>query len=58
MHQPHTTASLTGVVRQIGFVVSDLDAAMVTWLQLGVGPFYTVRNAVQDCIYRGEQVTV
>lgn len=52
------TSALTGAVRQIGFVVRDLDDAMATWLQLGVGPFYTVRNIEQTCSYRGQEVTV
>lgn len=55
---PLNVAAPLGVVRQIGFVVTGLDAAMASWLQLGVGPFYTVRNVVQECHYRGMPVRV
>jgi hypothetical protein len=58
MSESRTVAEVLGAVRQIGFVVRDLDAAMATWLQLGIGPFYTVRNIEQTCSYRGQEVTV
>jgi catechol 2,3-dioxygenase-like lactoylglutathione lyase family enzyme len=46
---------LEGPIRQIGFVVRDLDAAIATWCALGVGPWFTVREHAQTgCTYRGE----
>lgn len=46
---------LEGPVRQIGFVVRDLDDSMQSWLALGVGPWFTIRNLRQSgCRYRGE----
>ena len=46
---------LEGSVRQIGFVVRDLDATLQSWIALGVGPWFTIRNLEQkDCRYRGE----
>ena len=29
---------LPGPVRQIGYIVTDLDRAMNGWLELGIGP--------------------
>ena len=46
---------LEGPVRQIGYVVRDLDAAIASWLRVGVGPWFTIRELDQkDCTYRGE----
>ena len=46
---------LDGPIRQVGFVVPDLDAALQSWCSLGVGPWFTVRDLLQtDCRYRGE----
>ncbi len=46
---------LEGPIRQIGYIVRDLDAAMQSWLALGIGPWFTMRNLQQrDCRYRGE----
>ena len=46
---------LDGPIRQVGFVVPDLDAALQSWCSLGVGPWFTVRDLQQtDCRYRGE----
>ena len=48
-----------GPIRQIGYVVHDLDAAVRSWLALGVGPWFTMRNLEQkDCRYRGEPCEV
>ncbi|MEX0665978.1 MAG: VOC family protein [Acidimicrobiia bacterium] len=55
MSIPETTAVLEGPIRQIGYIVRDLDAAVQSWCALGVGPWFTVRNMEQkDCRYRGE----
>lgn len=45
-----------GEVRQIAYVVRDLDATMRYWTEtLGVGPFYTLRDLVPtDWLYRGQ----
>jgi hypothetical protein len=46
---------LEGPIRQIGYIVRDLDAAMQSWLAQGVGPWFTMANVEQkDCLYRGE----
>jgi hypothetical protein len=46
---------LEGPIRQIGYIVRDLDAAMRSWCALGVGPWYTVRDFhMERCRYRGE----
>ncbi len=46
---------LFGPVRQLGFVVPDLDAALNYWTQtLGVGPFFVLRRfAPEHFRYRG-----
>jgi hypothetical protein len=50
-----TRAVLEGPIRQIGYIVPDLDAAMESWCAMGVGPWFTMRNLEQkDCRYRGE----
>ena len=33
---------LPGPIRQIGYVVTDLDQAMAGWLELGVGPWFVI----------------
>ena len=45
-----------GVVRQNGYVVRDIEAAMCHWTEvLGVGPFfYFDRVPIEDFRYRGE----
>jgi catechol 2,3-dioxygenase-like lactoylglutathione lyase family enzyme len=46
---------LEGAIRQIGYVVPDLDAAIAPWLSLGVGPWLTIREMAQPgCRYRGQ----
>ena len=46
---------LPGVVRQFGFVVRDLDAAIEPWLTIGVGPWFTLRDVNQgEGTYLGE----
>ncbi|MEC9433915.1 MAG: VOC family protein [Pseudomonadota bacterium] len=44
-----------GPVRQLGYVVRDIEAAMAHWTEtLGVGPFFLFpRVGVRDVIYRG-----
>jgi hypothetical protein len=33
---------LPGAVRQISYVVDDLDTAVAGWLKLGVGPWFVM----------------
>jgi Glyoxalase/Bleomycin resistance protein/Dioxygenase superfamily len=47
-----------GPVRQIGYVVNDFDAAVASWLELGVGPWYVMRGLTQRVSYRGEPCRV
>ncbi|XCI61932.1 glyoxalase [Mycolicibacterium parafortuitum] len=42
-----------GVIRQIGYVVTDLDRALDGWVCLGVGPWFVIRNLEQRVTYRG-----
>ena len=49
--------SLFGPIRQIAFVVSDIDQAIESWhKQMGIGPFAVVRNSkpLNGSRYRGE----
>jgi len=45
-----------GEIRQIAFVVNDIDAAIAYWTKtLGIGPFYVKREIeFIDYIYRGK----
>jgi catechol 2,3-dioxygenase-like lactoylglutathione lyase family enzyme len=54
----HTSAVLPGAVRQIGYIVDDLDEAIATWLSLGVGPWFVLRGHSQGGLYRGQPCTV
>jgi hypothetical protein len=45
---------LRGPIRQIGYVVTDLDQALASWLELGVGPWFVVRDLPMRALYRGE----
>ena len=43
-----------GDVRQLGYVVRDLGAAVETWTrQLRVGPWTIIRNITLESVYRG-----
>jgi len=45
---------LPGAVRQNGYIVRDLDAAIQSWLALGIGPWLTMRGVRQPGgFYRG-----
>jgi hypothetical protein len=47
--------ALPGEIRQLGHIVRDLDAAISTWLSLGVGPWFVMRDIVrQDSYFRGQ----
>jgi methylmalonyl-CoA/ethylmalonyl-CoA epimerase len=44
-----------GDIRQLGYVVHDLAAAVETWTrQLGVGPWTIIRNITLESVYWGE----
>ena len=45
---------LPGPIRQIGYVVDDLDRAIASWLELGVGPWFVMRGLPMRALYRGE----
>jgi Glyoxalase/Bleomycin resistance protein/Dioxygenase superfamily len=51
-------APLPGPIRQIGYVVRDLESALADWLALGVGPWFVVREHTQKVVYRGEPCEV
>jgi len=42
--RPPAVAPFPGPVRQISFVVRDLDVAIRDWLTLGVGPWFVLRG--------------
>ena len=45
-----------GRIRQFGFIIPDLDAAITQWVNLGVAPWLVVREIhMEGCWYRGEQ---
>ena len=41
-------------IRQIGYVVADLDGAIQSWIELGVGPWFVIRGLPMRALYRGE----
>ena len=45
---------LPGAIRQIGYVVSDIDRAIGSWLEIGVGPWFVMRSLTIPAVYRGE----
>jgi hypothetical protein len=45
---------LPGPIRQIGYVVTDLNAALASWVELGVGPWLVIRGLPMNVRYRGE----
>jgi catechol 2,3-dioxygenase-like lactoylglutathione lyase family enzyme len=45
---------LPGPIRQIGYVVTDLDAALASWVELGVGPWLVIRGLPMQALYRGK----
>ncbi len=52
------TAPFAGPIRQIGYVVRDLEKALAEWVALGVGPWFVVREHVQRVDYRGASIEV
>jgi methylmalonyl-CoA/ethylmalonyl-CoA epimerase len=48
-----------GAIRQIAWVVADLEASVANWLRVsGVGPWTCFRNVAMHGHYRGAAVTV
>ena len=45
---------LPGPIRQIGYVVTDLERAMQSWVELGVAPWFVIRGLPMRALYRGE----
>ena len=47
-------------IRQLGYVVSDLDKALKYWIEvLGAGPFFLIEHcALREQIYRGQPSAV
>jgi hypothetical protein len=45
---------LPGPIRQIGYVVTDLDQALASWIELGVGPWLVIRGLPMHALYRGQ----
>jgi hypothetical protein len=45
---------LPGAIRQIGYVVTDLDKALAGFVELGVGPWFVIRGMAQRVLYRGK----
>ena len=45
---------MPGPIRQIGYVVTDLDRALRSWIDLGVGPWFVIRDLPMRALYRGE----
>ena len=50
------TASNFGPVKQLGYLVEDIETAVSAWMEhAGVGPWLVIKNITLDCIYRGEK---
>ncbi|MER7684445.1 VOC family protein [Streptomyces sp. NPDC097610] len=58
MLQYPLSAALPGAIRQVGYVVRDLDRALDDWLSLGVGPWYVMRGMSVHVLYRGQPCTI
>lgn len=52
------TPILPGPIKQIGYVVANLDSAIADWLAMGVGPWFVIRGLRQDVRYRGQPCSV
>lgn len=58
MNAENAPSPVPGPIRQIGFVVSDLDEAISGWIALGVGPWHVLRGQHQRASYRGQPCEV
>ncbi len=52
----NTATIFPGAIRQNGYIVADLQAAMDAWLAIGVGPWIVLGASVQTMTYRGTVV--
>ena len=54
MNANQRTLNFLGPIRQLGYVVENLDSAVEAWTtQLGVGPWTIIRNIALHSIYHG-----
>jgi catechol 2,3-dioxygenase-like lactoylglutathione lyase family enzyme len=58
MNPPQPSSALHGTIRQIGYIVHDLDAAIDSWVRMGIGPWFKIARWAQDGVYRGAAVNV
>lgn len=49
---------LPGGIRQNGYIVADLRASLRPWIELGVGPWFTLDHLQQTVDYRGTEAGV
>lgn len=49
---------LPGPIRQVGYIVTDLDATLEGWVTLGVGPWLVMRDMPVRGLYRGQPCEV
>ncbi|MFC8525879.1 VOC family protein [Nocardia sp. NPDC057227] len=49
---------MPGPIRQIGYVVADIEEQLREWLELGIGPWYVLRGVEQTGSYRDSACTV
>lgn len=57
MVENHVHTGIFGPIRQVAYIVPDLDAAIRAWRNaIGAGPFVVYRevNPFRDLVYRGE----
>lgn len=54
MNQSQAGKLPLGCIRQLGYVVENIDQAVAAWsTQLGVGPWLIIRNVPLQAVYRG-----
>jgi len=46
-----------GPIKQVAYIVNDIDASIAHWRELNVGPFLITRNIspLQNAFYRGQK---
>jgi hypothetical protein len=49
---------LPGPIRQVGYLVRDIDLAIAGWLEIGVGPWFVIRGVPIRALYRDEPCEV
>jgi Glyoxalase/Bleomycin resistance protein/Dioxygenase superfamily len=56
MSSESSASVFPGRIRQFGFIIPDLDAAIAQWVDLGVAPWLVVPEIhMEGCWYRGER---